>query len=96
MVSRVLWMRRCRCWTGVGIRGRWCGRRGRRFGGRGTGAVACGGGVVSVSAPLCLRPPDLGYLVGLPVPVPWVPPPALVPWQDPYLLRRTLEGLRRL
>lgn len=59
--------------------------------------MACGGadGLVSVSvAPY--RLPDLGRLVRLPVPVPWVPPPALVPWQDPYLLRRTLEGLRRL
>jgi hypothetical protein len=38
----------------------------------------------------------LGHLVREPVPVPWIPPPALVPWQDPHLLRRALDGLRRL
>jgi hypothetical protein len=47
-------------------------------------------------AALSYRPPDLGYMVRLPLPVPWFPAPPLVPWQDPHLLRRTLEGLRRL
>lgn len=42
------------------------------------------------------RPPDLGYLVKLPHFDPWIPPPALTPWQDPYLLQRTIKGLRQL
>ncbi len=42
------------------------------------------------------RLPDLGYLVRLPLPVPWFPPPPLMPWQDPNLMCRVIEGLRRL
>jgi hypothetical protein len=38
----------------------------------------------------------LGHLVGPPYPAPWIPPPALVPFEDPWLMRRVLEGLRRL
>ena len=38
----------------------------------------------------------LGHLVLPAYPAPWWPPPALIPYQDPYLLRRVLEGLRRL
>ena len=42
------------------------------------------------------RPDDLGHLVRPPAPVPWEPPRALIPYQDPYLMRKVLSGLRRL
>lgn len=38
----------------------------------------------------------LGHLVHPPYPAPWTPPPALVPYEDPWLMWRVLEGLRRL
>lgn len=38
----------------------------------------------------------LGHLVQPAYPAPWFPPPALVPYQDPHLMRRVIEGLKRL
>jgi hypothetical protein len=38
----------------------------------------------------------LGYLVLPPVRMPWLPPPALIPYQDPVLMSGLLAGLRRL
>lgn len=38
----------------------------------------------------------LGHLVQLAYPAPWLPPPALVPCEDPHLLFRVLAALKRL
>lgn len=42
------------------------------------------------------RPEDLGHLIRPPLFGPWLPPPTVVPYEDPFPILRTYRGLRRL